>query len=185
MMPALVPRDFPEPLRVLPELALDLHWTWSHAGDALWQTVSPTTWERTRNPWAIVRDLSQERLAQLTQDTRFLADLQRFVTERAQYLTEPGWYGRTHGGAGVTGIVYFSLEFGLGEAFTTHPVQIIVAGKAHLADEEGKQLVQAWADFVRHPGVCRRAVFLEDYDMSLAQELVQGVDVWLNTPRRP
>jgi len=65
------------------------------------------------------------------------------------------------------------------------PVQIIVAGKAHPQDEEGKQLVQGWADFVRQPAVRARAVFLEDYDMSLAQELVQGVDVWINTPRRP
>ena len=65
------------------------------------------------------------------------------------------------------------------------PVQIIVAGKAHPDDEEGKRLVRAWAEFVRRPSVRRRAVFLEDYDMSLAQELVQGVDVWINTPRRP
>jgi starch phosphorylase len=65
------------------------------------------------------------------------------------------------------------------------PVQIIVAGKAHPGDEEGKRLVQAWAEFVRRASVRRRAVFLEDYDMSLAQELVQGVDVWINTPRRP
>jgi starch phosphorylase len=65
------------------------------------------------------------------------------------------------------------------------PVQIIVAGKAHPDDEEGKRLVQAWAEFARRAPVRRRAVFLEDYDMSLAQELVQGVDVWINTPRRP
>ena len=64
-------------------------------------------------------------------------------------------------------------------------MQIIVAGKAHPDDEEGKRLVQAWAEFVRRPSVRRRAVFLEDYDMSLAQEMVQGVDVWINTPRRP
>jgi starch phosphorylase len=65
------------------------------------------------------------------------------------------------------------------------PVQIIVAGKAHPQDEEGKQLVHAWAEFVQRPAVRSHAVFLEDYDMSLAQELVQGVDVWINTPRRP
>ena len=68
---------------------------------------------------------------------------------------------------------------------TERPVQILVAGKAHPADEEGRRLVQSWAEFVRQPAVRRRAVFLEDYDMSLAQQLVQGVDVWINTPRRP
>ncbi|MEJ2699132.1 MAG: alpha-glucan family phosphorylase, partial [Desulfuromonadales bacterium] len=65
------------------------------------------------------------------------------------------------------------------------PVQLIVAGKAHPQDETGKRFVQQWAEFVRRPEVRRRAVFLEDYDIALAQEMVQGVDVWVNTPRRP
>jgi starch phosphorylase len=65
------------------------------------------------------------------------------------------------------------------------PVQIIIAGKAHPEDEDGKRLVQAWVEFTRQPSVRSQAVFLEDYDMALAQELVQGVDVWINTPRRP
>ncbi len=65
------------------------------------------------------------------------------------------------------------------------PLQLVVAGKAHPNDEVGKQLVEAWTRFVADPGVRRRCVFLEDYDLALAQELVQGVDVWINTPRRP
>ncbi|HYA66095.1 MAG TPA: alpha-glucan family phosphorylase, partial [Burkholderiaceae bacterium] len=65
------------------------------------------------------------------------------------------------------------------------PVQIIVAGKAHPDDEIGKQLVRDWLAFVGRPDVRARAVFLEDYDMALAQQLVQGVDLWINTPRRP
>ncbi len=65
------------------------------------------------------------------------------------------------------------------------PVQIIIAGKAHPEDEDGKRLVREWVEFTRQPSVRSQAVFLEDYDMALAQELVQGVDVWINTPRRP
>jgi len=65
------------------------------------------------------------------------------------------------------------------------PVQIIVAGKAHPQDETGKGFIQQWAQFVRRPDVRHRAVFLEDYDIGLAQEMVQGVDVWINNPRRP
>ena len=65
------------------------------------------------------------------------------------------------------------------------PVQIVIAGKAHPADEPGKRMIKQWADFVSNSEVRRRAVFLEDYDMSVAQQLVQGVDVWVNTPRRP
>jgi starch phosphorylase len=66
-----------------------------------------------------------------------------------------------------------------------HPVQLIVAGKAHPADAQGKRLLQQWVQFVQRPEVRNHAVFLEDYDIALAQQLVQGVDVWINTPRRP
>jgi len=65
------------------------------------------------------------------------------------------------------------------------PVQIIIAGKAHPRDELGRSYVQQWVEFVRRADVRAHAVFLEDYDMVLAEELVQGVDVWINTPRRP
>ncbi|HVZ72872.1 MAG TPA: alpha-glucan family phosphorylase [Polyangia bacterium] len=65
------------------------------------------------------------------------------------------------------------------------PVQLVIAGKAHPDDRDGKALVEAWARFADAPESRARCVFLEDYDLALAQELVQGVDVWINTPRRP
>jgi starch phosphorylase len=65
------------------------------------------------------------------------------------------------------------------------PVQLILAGKAHPADAAGQALVQQWIRFIRQPAVRPHAIFLSDYDMLLTQHLVQGVDVWLNTPRRP
>jgi starch phosphorylase len=66
-----------------------------------------------------------------------------------------------------------------------HPVQLIVAGKAHPQDHDGVRMVREWAEYVRRPEVSQHAIFLEDYDMTMAAELVQGVDVWINTPRRP
>jgi len=65
------------------------------------------------------------------------------------------------------------------------PVQIIFAGKAHPADEPGKQLIQEVYRKVKLAESGGKLVFLEDYDMNLARYLIQGVDVWLNTPRRP
>jgi glycogen phosphorylase len=66
-----------------------------------------------------------------------------------------------------------------------YPVQIVVAGKAHPADDVGKEMIQEWIRLARQSRYRRHVVFLEDYDISLAQEMVQGVDVWINTPRRP
>jgi starch phosphorylase len=65
------------------------------------------------------------------------------------------------------------------------PVQLIIAGKAHPKDEAGKAMVRAWTAFIRQPEIRSRAIFLSDYDMALAERLVQGVDLWINTPRRP
>lgn len=65
------------------------------------------------------------------------------------------------------------------------PVQVIFAGKAHPADEPGKKLIQEVYRFVKKAEAGGRLVFLEDYDMNIARYLLQGVDVWLNTPRRP
>jgi starch phosphorylase len=65
------------------------------------------------------------------------------------------------------------------------PVQLILAGKAHPQDIPGQDLIKQWKDFIKRPEVQGRVVFLNDYDMMLAQELVQGIDLWINTPRRP
>jgi starch phosphorylase len=66
-----------------------------------------------------------------------------------------------------------------------HPVQLIIAGKAHPADLAGQALIREWTQFIRRPDVRPHAIFLSDYDMLLTEHLVQGVDVWINTPRRP
>jgi glycogen phosphorylase len=65
------------------------------------------------------------------------------------------------------------------------PVQLILAGKAHPQDFPGQALIKKWNDFIKRPEVKGHIVFLSDYDMQLAQELVQGIDLWINTPRRP
>ena len=65
------------------------------------------------------------------------------------------------------------------------PVQLILAGKAHPADQAGQALIREWTHFVRRPEARPHVIFLADYDMDLTKHLVQGVDVWLNTPERP
>jgi starch phosphorylase len=65
------------------------------------------------------------------------------------------------------------------------PVQLILAGKAHPADQAGQNLIREWTHFIRRPEARPHVIFLSDYDMLLTEHLVQGVDVWINTPRRP
>ena len=65
------------------------------------------------------------------------------------------------------------------------PVQLVIAGKAHPEDQAGQGLIHEWIQFIRRPEVRPHVVFLSDYDMLLSEYMVQGVDVWINTPRRP
>ncbi|MDP1644915.1 MAG: alpha-glucan family phosphorylase [Thiobacillus sp.] len=67
-----------------------------------------------------------------------------------------------------------------------YPVQIILAGKAHPQDDKGKAMIRQWNEFIdSRPELAGHVVFLADYDMLCAEQLVQGVDLWINTPRRP
>jgi starch phosphorylase len=65
------------------------------------------------------------------------------------------------------------------------PIQIVFAGKAHPRDDDGKRLLQKIAQYSYNRAYLKRIVFIENYDYNVARHLVQGVDVWLNTPRRP
>jgi starch phosphorylase len=78
------------------------------------------------------------------------------------------------------GLVFSDLELLL-----ELPVQIVVAGKAHPQDTPGKDVMQRIVELSRDPEVAGRVVFLENYDIALAQAIIPGVDIWLNTPRRP
>jgi glycogen phosphorylase len=68
---------------------------------------------------------------------------------------------------------------------SNYPVQIIVAGKAHPRDEEGKRLIQEIVSTSKEPHLRKRIVFIENYDMNVARYMVEGCDIWLNNPRRP
>src|SRR5204862_2036188 len=65
------------------------------------------------------------------------------------------------------------------------PVQIVFSGKAHPKDELGKRLIQQVMEMAKDSRSGGRIVFIEDYDINVARHIVQGVDVWLNNPRRP
>jgi starch phosphorylase len=116
-MQHFLPRSLPAGLDGLTELALDLRWTWSHAGDALWSRIDAGLWERTRNPWAILQYVPQRKLEALAADPLFQEELSRVLLERKRYQSDAGWYEQAHPQLRRAGIAYFSMEFGLSEAF--------------------------------------------------------------------
>jgi starch phosphorylase len=124
--------DLPRKLAVLVDLALDLRWTWSHEGDALWRMISPEGWEATRNPWTLLPDVSREHFRKLAADPRFLAELNRLVAVRREYLSAPRWYGQTYGSSRLGRVAYFSLEFGLGEGLPLYAGGLGILAGDHL-----------------------------------------------------
>ncbi len=113
-MVALPLPDLPPEISELRNLALDLRWTWSHEGDALWDYVDEPLWRRTRNPWSVLQNAPRERLEKLAHDREFLARLADFSEGRAKYFQRPGWFAETHGKKALGGVAYLSMEFGLG-----------------------------------------------------------------------
>ncbi|HUL70384.1 MAG TPA: alpha-glucan family phosphorylase [Gemmatimonadales bacterium] len=109
-------RELPPALERLRELALDLRWTWSHAGDALWRALDPETWDRIQNPWVLLQIVGRDRLEAVAADPVFVRELDQISQARRAYLEGAGWYGETYRDAPLKRVAYFSMEFGLGEA---------------------------------------------------------------------
>ena len=106
-----------EPLAAtIAELAIDLRWTWSHAGDSLWKTLDPGIWEQTENPFVVLQNVTRARLEELGRDTRFKQLLEQLSCSHREYCADPGWYGTNYPDADLKGVAYFSMEFGLGNA---------------------------------------------------------------------
>ena len=123
-----------------------------------------TQYQRRHAPMAKMKDAESV----LDQDVLTIAFARRFASYKRAYL-----------------ILMESERFEAILNSETHPVQFIFSGKAHPQDTEGKDLIKRLIEFSRRPSVRHRIVFLEDYDIHIARHLVQGADVWLNTPRRP
>ena len=113
-LPGPTSRALPEPLERLTALALDLHWAWNHAGDAVWRRLDEALWERSQNPWLLLQHVPLARLEQLAHDADFMRDLQRLEASRAAYRATPPW--RPAGAPSLPRVAYFSMEFGLHEA---------------------------------------------------------------------
>lgn len=130
-MSTSLPRALPDSLHPLAELALDLRWTWSHAGDALWRRLDDELWEQTGNPWLMLQLLPASRLNALVADEGFLTELQIQMNKRRGILESPGWFAETHDGM-LKHVAYFSMEFGLHEALPLYAGGLGILAGDHL-----------------------------------------------------
>ena len=169
--------------------------------------LGPQWWSRMDDPeaWAGIENIPAGELWAVRRHLR--RKLLTFIEDRARKQWLSGTISPVQVVAGGVLLDPYALTIGFARRFATYkrgnlvltdyerllhiidnvnmPVQIIFAGKAHPADEPGKMVIQQVYRAVKDSRSGGRLVFLEDYDMNMARYLVQGVDVWLNTPRRP
>ena len=115
-MAFILGRQLPEPLLALNDLANDLRWTWSHAGDQLWRSIDAHTWRLTGNPCTILQTTEDSRFEILSKDKNFLGQLRWLSKEREEYLGRQGWYRQHYRTSSLQRVAYFCMEYGLGEA---------------------------------------------------------------------
>ncbi len=106
----------PPNLEALPELALNMRWSWDHSMDFLWQRLDQELWEQTRNPWLILLSCSESQLLELSEDASFVQALADVANAQRSALSCDCWFHGTDSAKSVSGIAYFCMEFGLSEA---------------------------------------------------------------------
>ena len=100
----------------LVELALNLHWSWNHAADELWEALDKDLWASTQNPWVILRTVSKEKIKSALGAPEFRKRLDNLLRQNRESYSADAWFQKTHRGAPLTSIAYFSMEFMLSEA---------------------------------------------------------------------
>ena len=178
----------------------------SPESDAIWtRACGKDRWRRPLQKSCPMTDVTDEALWEMRrlQRTRLVAYLRRRLA--SQHCEQKP--GTNHAAACGLLLDHETLTLGFARRFTEYkrpdlllkdqkrllgilgsrdrPIQIVLAGKAHPYDRPGKEIIRQWKAFSRRPDVEGKVVFIEDYDLGVANQLIQGVDVWLNCPRHP
>ncbi|HUR18363.1 MAG TPA: alpha-glucan family phosphorylase [Acidimicrobiales bacterium] len=180
-------------------------WTSPEMDDLLSRSIVPAWHEADETAWARVGDVREDELWRVREQGRdrlvaFVRDrLRNAAVARGISASDAGWCDEVLDPRALTigfarrfasykrGTLLLSQPERLKSLLlsTDHPVQLVFAGKAHPADDIGKEMIRQIVQFSRDPEVRHRIAFVEDYDIAVASLLYQGSDVWLNTPRRP
>jgi starch phosphorylase len=180
-------------------------WVASEMQDLLSRHVLPEWHEAGPERWARLQEIGDDEVWRVREQCRerlvgyVRAHLHRSLTKRGVPDADLGWCDETLDPRALT--VCFARRFATYKRATLllsqperlralllsrdRPVQFVFAGKAHPADDLGKEMIRQIHTFASAPDVRHRFVFLDDYDIAVARQLYQGADVWLNTPRRP
>ncbi len=164
----------------LVELALNLHWSWNHASDELWEALDKELWEATQNPWVILRTVSHEKIRAALEAVDFRHRLDSLLRHNRESYRAEAWFQRKHAGAPLTTVAYFSMEFMLSEA-----LPIYSGGLGNVAGDQMKAASDLGVPVVGVGLLYGQGYFRQDFDSEGRQQALYPVNDPGQLPIRP
>jgi len=164
----------------LVELALNLHWSWNHASDELWEALDETLWAATQNPWVILRTVSHEKIKAVLVAPEFRHKLDSLVRQNRESYRADAWFQHKHPGAGLSTVAYFSMEFMLSEA-----LPIYSGGLGNVAGDQMKAASELGVPVVGVGLLYGQGYFRQDFDSEGRQQALYPVNDPGQLPLRP
>jgi starch phosphorylase len=155
----------------LNELALNLHWSWNHAADELWEALDSYQWEMTQNPWVILQTVSRQKVEALLATPKFQGLLSSLLKHKHQFFSADAWFQKTHPGVQLSTIAYFSMEFMLTEA-----LPIYSGGLGNVAGDQMKAASDLGVPVVGVGLLWGQGYFRQDFDAQGRQRALYPVN---------
>jgi starch phosphorylase len=155
----------------LKELALNLHWSWNHAADELWEALDPYLWEMTQNPWVILQTVSTKKTQDILAIPKFQGLLSSLLQRKRSFFAADAWFQKTHPGVQISSIAYFSMEFMLTEA-----LPIYSGGLGNVAGDQMKAASDLGVPVVGVGLLWGQGYFRQDFDTKGRQRALYPVN---------
>ena len=155
----------------LVELALNLHWSWNHAADELWEGLDKELWATTQNPWVILRTVSHEKIKAALGSSEFRRRLDSLLQQNRESYQADAWFQHKHPDAALSTIAYFSMEFMLSEA-----LPIYSGGLGNVAGDQMKAASDLGVPVVGVGLLYGQGYFRQDFDSDGRQQALYPVN---------
>ncbi len=164
----------------LSELALNLHWSWNHAADELWQDLDKELWAATQNPWVILQTVSEEKIKAALAAPEFRRNLDSLLRQNRDSYQADAWFQHRHPDTALTRVAYFSMEFMLSEA-----LPIYSGGLGNVAGDQMKAASDLGVPVVGVGLLYGQGYFRQDFDSEGRQQALYPVNDPGQLPIRP
>jgi starch phosphorylase len=168
---AATPPPSPLGIDALTELALNLHWSWNHTADELWEALDSDLWETTQNPWVILQTVSKDKLNALLATPKFQERLSKLLQHKRERFSADAWFQKEHRGAKLSSVAYFSMEFMLTEA-----LPIYSGGLGNVAGDQMKAASELGVPVIGIGLLWGQGYFRQDFDATGKQRVLYPVN---------